>query len=155
MPRKKGCGIAPWNKGLTSLTSELVKKNSEAKKKGKLGKCYICGKEIYIPKYRVRMNCCSLECTKEYKKKFSPKEEKNSSWKGLLASVGAIHKWVAVRKGKPAKCEVCGTDKKRTYHWANIDHSYQRNLEDYIRMCVSCHRKYDIENNNYRPGFYK
>lgn len=72
------------------------------------------------------------------------------TWKGQLASRVAKHRWVAYWKGRPQQCEVCGTDKKRKYEWANKDHKYKRILEDYIRMCTSCHRNYDIEHNNYR-----
>lgn len=40
-----------------------------------------------------------------------------------------------------------GINKKQMYHWANIDHKYRRLLDDYISMCVSCHRQYDKNNN--------
>ena len=33
-------------------------------------------------------------------------------------------------------------DKKR-YHWANISGEYKRDLTDYKRLCVSCHRYFD------------
>lgn len=71
-------------------------------------------------------------------------------WKGDNAGVVAMHRWVEKWKGTPKKCEVCGTEKKGMYDWANVDHSYKRVLEDYIRMCRSCHRNYDIKNNNWR-----
>lgn len=62
----------------------------------------------------------------------------------------AIHLWVVKWRGKPMECQVCGTKDKKFYDWANIDHSYKRILEDYIRMCRSCHRYYDMEFNNYK-----
>ncbi len=71
------------------------------------------------------------------------------NWRGENASKAAKHRWVSLKKGKPNKCEICLTTKERKYEWANIDHKYRRVLNDYIRMCTSCHRKYDIENNNY------
>lgn len=67
-------------------------------------------------------------------------------WKGDGASYISIHTWVAKWKGKPSKCEVCGVENKKQYHWANIDHKYKRVLDDYIRMCVPCHRNYDYKN---------
>lgn len=72
----------------------------------------------------------------------------NNKWKGDAVGYNAVHGWISRWKGKPDKCEVCGKDKlkHRSYQWANIDHQYRRVLEDYIRMCVSCHRKYDYEN---------
>lgn len=79
----------------------------------------------------------------------------NYKWKGSDAGIIAIHLWISRWKGKPKICEVCGTIKAKKYEWANIDHKYRRVLEDYIRMCSSCHRKYDIKNNNYQIGFIK
>ena len=62
------------------------------------------------------------------------------------AGYRAVHLWVQKWKGIPKKCESCGTEKAKKYEWANIDHKYCRVLEDYIRMCTSCHRKYDYNN---------
>ena len=81
--------------------------------------------------------------------------EKHPMWKGDDASPEAMHHWVIKRKGTPSKCEHCGRTDKKRYEWANIDHKYRRRLEDYIRLCTSCHRKYDIENNNYISGLNK
>lgn len=58
------------------------------------------------------------------------------------AGYGSIHDWVRRWKGTPNLCENCGaTD--RYMNWANIDHQYKRVLEDYIRLCVPCHREFD------------
>ena len=57
----------------------------------------------------------------------------------------AIHDWIRRWKGKPSKCEVCGTTSAKKFEWANVDHQYRRVLEDYLRMCTKCHRKYDNE----------
>lgn len=51
--------------------------------------------------------------------------------------------WVERHKGKPSKCEMCGTESKKWYDWANISHKYLRDLNDFMRMCRPCHRKYD------------
>lgn len=79
---------------------------------------------------------------------------KNGKWKGEKAKYGAIHMWVVSHKGKPLECESCGKTnlKLRQYQWANKDHKYRRVLDDYIRLCASCHQKYDIENNGYCGG---
>ena len=78
--------------------------------------------------------------------------ENSYAWKGDNATYGSIHDWVDRWKGKPDTCEMCGTSglTKQQIHWANIDHEYRRVLDDYIRLCVSCHRYYDIDNNNYK-----
>lgn len=71
------------------------------------------------------------------------KGEKNYQWKGIDAGYGSIHEWVSRWKGKPSKCEMCGSEESKKYEWTNVDHQYRRVLEDYIRMCTTCHRKYD------------
>jgi len=68
---------------------------------------------------------------------------KNTSWKGNNAGYSAMHLWVSQWKGRPKKCEMCGTTNATKYEWANKDHTYKRILDDYIRMCVRCHRNYD------------
>jgi hypothetical protein len=74
-----------------------------------------------------------------------------SSWnKKENPTKNVMHKWVITWKGKPQICEMCGTTTAKKFEWANRDHTYHRVLDDYIRMCTSCHRKYDIENNNYK-----
>lgn len=71
----------------------------------------------------------------------------NPSWKGDKAKFAAMHDWVRRLKGRPSKCEVCGTTKAKKFEWANVDHKYKRLLEDYIRMCTKCHMLFDRENN--------
>lgn len=76
-------------------------------------------------------------------KGYHPSEE-NGMWKGVEASLAAKHAWVVRRLGKPNKCEHCGTTKKRMYHWSNISGSYLRDISDYQRLCVPCHKKFDL-----------
>ena len=69
------------------------------------------------------------------------------NWKGDKVSYPALHTWITKYKGSPQRCEICGTNEPRRYEWANKDHKYQRNLDDFIRLCAKCHRKYDKLNN--------
>lgn len=74
--------------------------------------------------------------------------EKHPNWKGNKASYRAIHTFIKLRKGKATKCEHCGKIGNGHYiHWANIDHKYSRNPDDYIALCYQCHGKYDVKNN--------
>lgn len=71
-------------------------------------------------------------------------EEKSFAWKGNDVGYGGVHMWVKKWLGKPNKCSVCGkVGYGRQMHWANKDHKYRRDLTDWLRLCVECHRKYD------------
>lgn len=70
-------------------------------------------------------------------------------WKGDDASYSAIHIWIKNELGPPSKCEHCGLDKipkgkKRGFHWANKTGNYLRNTQDWLSLCVSCHKFYDL-----------
>lgn len=68
--------------------------------------------------------------------------EKNPQWKGEEAKYVAKHSFIYRQKGRPEICKFCGTTLGKL-EWANKDHKYSRNPDDYISLCVSCHNKYD------------
>lgn len=79
------------------------------------------------------------------KKRLELSDEKNPMWKGSNVGYRALHRWVEAKLGKPTTCEHCGaTD---LYHhsinWANKSGSYLRDITDWLRLCVKCHRLYD------------
>jgi len=126
--------------------------------------CQICNKEFEDKNFNKKRRFCSNKCYGEFLRKKSPWNKnrkqlkttgiKNPMWKGDGVGYIAIHKWVRRHKGEPVKCEYCGTITKKL-DWANKDNKYKRNLQDFIPLCRSCHRKYDIENNNYLKKEYK
>lgn len=60
---------------------------------------------------------------------------------------GTFHMRVRKQRGTPQKCEVCGrTDPEATYDWANLTGNYV-DVNDYKRMCRSCHLLYDLYDN--------
>jgi len=72
--------------------------------------------------------------------------ENSPRWKGLEASLVAKHAWVVRRLGQPKKCVFCGLDdEERMYHWSNISGKYLRDVNDYQRLCVPCHKRYDLD----------
>ena len=106
---------------------------------------------------------CSKECVgnakrgisvtyntgKTWLKKGDTKGKNNTNWKGDDASYYAIHIWVKNNKGNPEKCIKCGkigkvVGNKWNIDWSNIDHKYNRNLDDYQGLCHKCHCEYDI-----------
>ncbi len=79
--------------------------------------------------------------------------EKNSQWKGDDVGYRSIHEWVIRHKGTPTICEHCGLDavkEKKRLCWANLSHKYLRQLDDWARLCYTCHRKYDFPNEKHR-----
>jgi hypothetical protein len=65
-----------------------------------------------------------------------------------------FHQRVRTMRGKPQKCEVCGTDDpSKLYEWANLTGDYG-NPNDYKRMCRKCHRQYDKDRPHRDRQFY-
>lgn len=80
-------------------------------------------------------------------KKIPEKYGKNHPlWKGNEAGYRAKHNRIVARKGRATKCIFCEKDMGRI-HWANIDHKYTDNPDDYIALCPKCHGVYDVLNN--------
>lgn len=77
------------------------------------------------------------------------KGSKNPAWVGNKIQYFGVHTWIKRHFGNPQYCEHCKRTNKKKYEWANINHRYRRVKKDYLRLCVSCHRKYDIEKNGY------
>lgn len=77
-------------------------------------------------------------------------------WKeGKDLHYGTFHKRVAKKRGKANHCERCDVKGVRKYEWANISGNYH-DVNDYIQLCVSCHRKFDNEpGRNTKKGICK
>jgi hypothetical protein len=119
-----------------------------------LKECRECKISFHVKRAKKEL-FCSVECYgKFWKREVRPRIDTsksgrkgalNQSWKGDRAGYAAMHKWIARLLGKPNKCEYCKRTDQKKYEWANIDHEYRRNAEDYIRLCTKCHRRYDME----------
>jgi len=71
--------------------------------------------------------------------------EESPDWKGVDVSYSRLHKWVVYHRG-PANdfpCDHCGL--VQAVDWANITHTYERELDDYMPLCRQCHSDYDAE----------
>jgi len=80
------------------------------------------------------------------KKKGIHKNEKNPAWKGNKVKYMGLHNWVRRHLGTPSKCEHCSKSfKSKSIHWANMSGLYIRDLNDWIRLCVKCHKAYDLK----------
>jgi hypothetical protein len=71
--------------------------------------------------------------------------ELNSFWKGINACYGTVHQWIHRHFGNAQECVYCGKTKEEgIIDWANINHTFARKIEDYIPLCRSCHKIYDL-----------
>lgn len=72
--------------------------------------------------------------------------EFSGSWSGDEVGYHGIHKWLRREFGKANMCE----SKKcegwcKQYDWAKIKgKKYERKRENFKKLCTSCHRKYDM-----------
>ena len=67
-----------------------------------------------------------------------------------LLKLKAIHARIRNKYGTPNYCEHCKRTDMKRYEWANKDHEYSLKIEDWMRLCRSCHKKWDIKYNNFK-----
>jgi len=72
------------------------------------------------------------------------RDEKHFNWKGDDVKYEGLHFWVCRRLGKAIKCEKCNTQESKKYHWHNISMTYKRDINDWMSLCSSCHKKLHI-----------
>lgn len=114
--------------------------SSKSQTKGLFKLCPICKRIFFVHLFRHKEgkgHYCSSKCFGE------------SLWINGKPTKKSIHQFIKRSFGKPSYCEIC----KKTqgnFEWANIDHKYNKKRKYWIRLCRSCHRKYDIKNNNYK-----
>lgn len=70
-----------------------------------------------------------------------PKGVQHYAWKGEQVGYRGLHYWLRRIKGIPPECQICANPKGQ---WANIDGRYRRNPDDFISLCSSCHKHYDL-----------
>lgn len=86
-----------------------------------------------------------IEARRAGAREFRYRGSSSRSWKGDKASYGAFHLRVESSRGKPQLCGECGVSGPgHKYEWANLTGSYE-DINDYMRMCVGCHRKFDAK----------
>lgn len=88
---------------------------------------------------------------KPFLNKKIPKGEKHYKWQEK-PTYHAVHFWIRKELGFPNTCLHCGlkSDNHRKIQWANLSGEYKRDILDWIRLCSSCHKKYDMKRNGNR-----
>ena len=121
------------------------------RKTGKNINCKFCNKKLYIPKSINYRKYCSKHCYSLYMINSGIyRGENNHNWKGDNITYGNIHVWLRKSFGNPISCKKCkkiGDRKSGRWNieWALLkDKKYQRKRENYIGLCISCHRRYDF-----------
>ncbi|MEK6884929.1 MAG: hypothetical protein AABY22_35185 [Nanoarchaeota archaeon] len=73
------------------------------------------------------------------------KGENAPNWKRIVGK-SQVHKWLDVNYGKLRTCEGNDCRKKSfTYEWClKTGFKYERKRENFLRLCRSCHRRYDL-----------
>lgn len=100
-------------------------------------------------RYRVRPKGLKYQLVKDNPTSFRPG---NEPWdKGLHRpdkyvenpTYSSIHHWVRKWAIDPGCCEQC--DSTVDLHWSNKSGDYLRDLNDWQRLCRTCHIRYDRE----------
>lgn len=109
--------------------------------------CKHCGKDFFRAKCHVVRNANGVFCSRVcmYAHKFPNSGGIMQGNTGLLRKYyKTIHAWLNKNYGRPTKCEFCEKNKNR-YEWAlKKCCSYEKKIDNYLQLCVSCHRKYDF-----------
>lgn len=78
------------------------------------------------------------------------------AWQENDPSYRAVHAWIVSRYGNATKCEnpKCvyprkdmrgyWMEKPKAYQWANKSQKYKRDRDDFMQLCASCHKLYDM-----------
>ncbi len=148
------CSITCFNHSKRGVrhTDEHRRKLTESRLKGKPVKvtinCIICGKEKVHNRHVIdagKGKCCSIKCGTLYAQSLSPLKKGVKRRKIRTKDVNfyqRLHHYIRKTFGKPNMCEHCKIT-TGLFDWANKSGEYKKDRQDWLRLCRSCHRKYD------------
>lgn len=119
--------------------------------------CAICGtiKRFFpsaVKKTKSGNLFCSKKCLYIYRKMTAPKGENSPVYKGDEAKYSARHMWIKANFEMKDYCDHCGKNDK--LEWANVSGEYKRDREDWLNLCRSCHRKFDLKKERKNLSLY-
>lgn len=117
--------------------------------------CGNCSKCFYVTPASLKRErggkYCSQKCQVEGRR-LRPIEKmrgrNHPSWSPSgRSNYNRLHWWIRQILGNPDTCEHCGETGLRgqQIHWANRSGEYRWDLDDWLRLCVPCHKRYDLE----------
>lgn len=70
---------------------------------------------------------------------------KGSGWKGDKVKYVSMHMYIHYHYGKADCCEsdMCISDNPKNFEWANLSGTYNRDIKDWKKLCIPCHKKMD------------
>jgi len=69
--------------------------------------------------------------------------DKNGIWKGNEVGYVALHGWIRRQLGSANICSFNPDHKSKVFEYANISGAYLRDIDDFVSLCVKCHKEYD------------
>lgn len=132
-----------------------------------LSNCITCKKPFRYKKKRLKEGnpkFCSSKCVRHSEKTkqkirdaiiklgimpITPTGKNHHNWKGDDVGYVGVHHWLRSKYGYANKCETCGKLGEKVngiwnIQWANKTGKYLRKRNDFQGLCVSCHKKYDL-----------
>ena len=138
--------------GETKEVSEFYKKHTS--KDGLQSSCKDCKRKIdqkwhnnNKEKEDIRRKKHHKENREKEYKQYKERSKKAMESSPLHITYSAIHKWAKTHVPKPNFCVICNEIKD--LQLASINHSYTKNIEDWMWLCQSCHILFDRINGKY------
>jgi len=124
---------------------ELIQLYASGLTQGKLGERYGVTQKVVWSWFN------KLGIKSRVAKNLNQERENNPNWKGEDATYAAFHYRVQKLRGTPNICSMCNKIDAKRYEWASVTKMYDDEF-DYIRLCKSCHSKFDeVINNIIKP----
>ncbi len=112
----------------------------QGRRKGKIIKCFICGKESYkqpkaLNKSKSKKYFCGKSCQTTWRNSVFI-GNKHANWK----NGNSAYRTILTRNGIPKICRLCNTDDKRILAVHHIDHNRGNNkVNNLTWLCHNCH----------------
>lgn len=154
MPKVCICGTVfnPTRKSNRFCSRNCYNKNRPLRGfKKRQEKICFCGKQFWLYESSKKGNSdWGIYCSKKCKAKYSNSQFKKGhisyskpiDFSESEMNYSRLHNWVNRVKKKSGECEFCGKKNCRL-EWANKSRAYKKDINDWIELCVMCHRNYD------------